>query len=124
MKKLFNTVLFASIFLLAIPVQAAGPAYILKPAPFCGIGFTTLPCPVTEAWNRTVKKRIGRFSPNAANYCNGQSNYLWKIGVAKGGFGLTAADKKDQAKLINATGGRWRWGCCYSSDPNGTICLD
>jgi hypothetical protein len=93
--------------------------------PYCAID--GMRCPTTWMVNRNGTKTIGRFSPNGVNYCNGASMNAWIMAIVKGNVAgvLTTNDLADIAYAKTMIKARpYRDGCCYSSDPNGTICLN
>jgi hypothetical protein len=82
-------------------------------------------CPTTQMWNRTGKKLLARYSPAGANYCNGATMTVWIMGHPKDGVsGFTNNDWQDLEIAKANTGGYYRWGCCWSTDPNNKVCLE
>lgn len=126
--KLFAFLFAIMLCVLAIPSssQAATkpPGIIYQADPYCGIWGSK--CPITYMLNRYGNKRLARYAPNMGNYCNTGAMNVWIMGHPNNayGAGFTNEDWQDIEVAKQKSGGWYRWGCCYSSDPYNTICLN
>jgi len=111
------------LFFISYPAISAGPEIHYYNDPYCGLYGGS--CPQTFMYNRNWSKIIARYNPGGRNYCDNQSMSLWIIGHPKDGTsGFTNNDWQDLNIAKQKTGGYYRWGCCYSSDPYNKICLN
>ena len=112
---------------LAIPQAEAAskpPGIIYENDTWCGV-LGNAPCPITWMWNRYKTKRLAKYAPNGSNYCDNQPMSLWIMGHPKDtAAGFTNNDWQDLEVAKQKSGGYYRWGCCYSSDPYNKICLN
>lgn len=124
MKTLLHLILTMLLYFIAANAEAATkpPGIIYYNDPLCGLYGGG--CPKTIMYNRYRTKAIAVYAPNTRNNCNSAAINVWRMGNPKNGVGFTNEDWQDLEVAKQKTGGWYRWGCCYSSDPTGTICLN
>lgn len=122
MKKILMIVIMVTL-MFPMAGQAAGPGIIYKADPYCGLWGGA--CPRTWMMNRTGQKILAVYAPNEINRCDSQSNKVWVMGHPNNaqGVGFSNNDWQDLEVAKQKSGGYYRWGCCFPSDPYNAICL-
>jgi hypothetical protein len=81
---------------------------------------------ITFMYNRNNTKKLALYvNPSWYSACVGTTT-VWVMGHPNNaqGVGFSNNDWQDLEVAKKNTGGYYRWGCCYSSDPYNTICLN